>query len=75
VPLERGCKITVRETAVPVVTSKPSNSWSVTTRFQILLLSPVITPESQLRTMPDSIVPPWPKRKMPLPSSLDGTQS
>src|SRR5262245_29573585 len=75
VPLERGCEITVRETALPVPTSKPTNSWFVTTRFQILLFSAVLTPISQFRTMLDSINPPWLIRKMPKPKRLDGTQS
>src|SRR5262249_10911533 len=74
VPLERGCEITVRDTAFPVSTCKPENSWFVTTRLQILLFSPVLTPLSQFRTMLDSINPPR-ARRMPTPFRLDGTQS
>src|SRR5262245_5873923 len=76
VPVERGCEITVRETALPVSTCKPTNSWFVTTRFQILLFSPVITPLSQFRTILDSMIPPWLwLLKMPKPFRLDGRQS
>src|SRR5262249_4568141 len=74
VSLERGCEITVRETAFPVATTKPTNSWFVTTRFQILLFSPVTTPTSQLRTMLDLINPPCP-RTIPIPVVLEGRQS
>ncbi len=55
------------ETAVHVVTSKPSNSWSVTTRSQSLLLSQASTPKSQFRTMLDAVIPPGQRGKCHYP--------